>query len=73
VSDTRKKSAYAKKQGRARRASGDKFDGPRMRYAPTSPLCESYRANPEHRLAQYWERGERLERERVEREREWRP
>lgn len=63
----RKKSAYATKQGRARKSSGDALDGPRTRYAPTSPLSSEYVSNPGHRLALYFARGERLERERLQR------
>jgi hypothetical protein len=59
----RKKSEYAAKQGRARKASGDDHDGPRTRYAATSPLSAAYVVNPGHRLAEYFARGERLERE----------
>lgn len=63
----RKKSEYAKKQGRARKSAGDDHDGPRTRVAPTSPLSAAYVANPGHRLALYFARGERLERERRQR------
>jgi len=51
----RKRSKYAAKQGRARR---DSSVGGRTRYAPTSPFSDAYRANPNHRLALYWQRGE---------------
>ena len=67
MADARKKSAYAQKQGRARKSSGDKIDGPRTRYAPTSPLSAEHVTNPGHRLALYFARGERLERERLQR------
>ena len=58
----RKKSAYAAKQGRARKSSGDSHDGPRTRYAATSPASSEYVINPGHRLALYFARGEWLER-----------
>lgn len=67
MSTPRKKSEYAKKQGRARKNAGDDHDGPRTRYAPTSPLSDSYRINPHHRLAEYSERAQVLEREARER------
>lgn len=63
----RNKSAYAAKQGRARKTAGDSHDGPRTRYAPTSPLSSEHVTNPGHRLALYFARGERLERERLQR------
>lgn len=63
MADKRKKSEYASKQGRARKSSGDDHDGPRTRYATTSPLSADYVMNPAHRLALYFARGERLERE----------
>jgi hypothetical protein len=62
-SGLRKKSEYAAKQGRARKSSGDDHDGPRTRYAKTSPASSEYVINPGHRLAEYFARGERLERE----------
>jgi hypothetical protein len=69
----RAKSAYATKQGRARKSAGDDHDGPRTRYAKTSPLSSEYSPQPGHRLAAYFARGERLERERLQRFRgEWR-
>ncbi len=70
----RAKSKYATKQGRARKSAGDDHDGPRTRYASTSPLAAGYVTDPGHRLALYFARGERLERERLQRFRgEWRP
>lgn len=61
--NARKKSEYAAKQGRARKSAGDDHDGPRTRYAKTSPVSSEYVVNPGHRLAAYFARGERLERE----------
>lgn len=66
----RKKSAYATKQGRARKSAGDDIDGPRTRYAVTSPLAADHVTDSGHRLALYFARGERLERERRQREAE---
>jgi hypothetical protein len=66
-SGLRKKSAYAEKQGRARKSAGDDHDGPRTRYAKTSPLSSEYVVNGGHRLAEYFARGEQLERERLQR------
>jgi hypothetical protein len=63
----RKKSEYAAKQGRARKSSGDDHDGPRTRFAKTSPASAEYTINPGHRLALYFARGERLEREALQR------
>jgi hypothetical protein len=62
VANLRKKSAYAAKQGRARKSAGDDHDGPRTRYAATSPLAADHVTNPGHRLALYFARGEQLER-----------
>jgi hypothetical protein len=67
----RAKSKYAKKQGRARKYAGEGMDGPRTRFAPTSPFSDVYRHNPFHRLALYAQRGEQLERERLDRFRPW--
>lgn len=67
MANIRKKSAYAEKQGRARKSAGDDHDGPRTRYRKTSPLSSEYVSNPGHRLALYFARGERLERERLQR------
>lgn len=61
--DNRKKSAYAQKQGRSRKYSGDDHDGPRSRVAPTSPFSDLYVSNPHHRLAEYAARGDALQRE----------
>lgn len=67
MANLRKKSEYAAKQGRARKSAGDDHDGPRTRYAVTSPLAADHVTNPGHRLARYFARGEALERERLQR------
>lgn len=62
MKSSKPKSEYAKKQGRARKAAGDRADGPRTRYAAGSPFSAENKINPEHRLARYATRADLADR-----------